>query len=323
MIIICICAVLAVGIWVHFDQQKQKRLQVTAGDSHDLGAGYRSLVYNGEKYRYNNLVTTVLYAGVDSTGKLEATRQYGNKARADSIALAVMNEKTGKLAILPINRDTMTKIRRYSLNGNDNGLYESHIGYAYSYGDGGKVSCENLCEAVSELLGGIPVREYVVTNQDSMPYINDLAGGITLTVPNSDLEEKYPEFYEGAEVTLDSESVHSFLQYRDTEEAYSNEGRMERQKAYASAYIRKVKAMSQTQMEEAWDSLDAMGDYLQTSITRSKYLKYAKLLKELDFSEDSYIHLEGADKEGELHDEFYPDEKALRETVLELFYEKA
>ena len=51
------------------------------------------------------------------------------------------------MTILSINRDTMTDIRRYTMNGNDKGLYTTHIGYAYSYGDGGKVSCESLCEA--------------------------------------------------------------------------------------------------------------------------------------------------------------------------------
>lgn len=125
-------------------------------------------------------ITNILYAGVDSTGKLEASSQYGNKARADSIALVVMDEKNRRMTILSINRDTMTDIRRYTMNGNDKGLYTTHIGYAYSYGDGGKVSCESLCEAVSLLLGDIPVKRYVVTNQDSMPYINELAGGITL-----------------------------------------------------------------------------------------------------------------------------------------------
>ena len=47
--------------------------------------------------------------------------------------------------------------------------------------------------SLSLLFGGVPINRYVVTNQDSMPYINELAGGVTVTVPNDDLEEKYPE----------------------------------------------------------------------------------------------------------------------------------
>ena len=79
-------------------------------------------------------MTTILYAGVDSTGKMESSVQYSDKARADTIALVVMDETNQKMTILSINRDTMTKVRRYTLNGNDNGLYTTHIGFAYSYG---------------------------------------------------------------------------------------------------------------------------------------------------------------------------------------------
>lgn len=68
-----------------------------------------------------------------------------------------MDEKKKKMSIVSINRDTMTQIRRYSMSGNDQGLYTTHLGYAYTYGDGGDVSCESLCEAVSLLFGEITV----------------------------------------------------------------------------------------------------------------------------------------------------------------------
>ena len=321
-VLICMIAGIVAGGLVWSQQKKQNALQVTAGNTHDVGSSYRNIVYKGEKYQYNNRITGILYAGVDSFGKMEATAQYGDKARADSIALVVMDEKNRKMTILSINRDTMTKIRRYTMNGNDKGLYTTHIGYAYSYGDGGKVSCESLCEAVSLLLSDIPVKRYVVTNQDSMPYINNLAGGITLTVPNDDLEEKYPEMTAGAQVTLDDSNIRDFLQYRDTSESFSNEGRIERQKAYVTAYINKLKSMDEKELETAWDSLDDMSDYLQTSITRNQYLELVKILRKVDFTKENFVKIQGTDQEGELHDEFYVDEEALLDTVVQLFYEK-
>lgn len=321
-IVLCLAVVLLAGIFIWKEQGRQQSMQITAGNTHDVGSSYRNIIYKGEKYQYNNRITNILYAGVDSTGKMEATAQYGDKARADSIALVVMDEKNKKMTILSINRDTMTKIRRYTMNGNDKGLYTTHIGYAYSYGDGGKVSCENLCEAVSLLLSGIPVKRYVVTNQDSMPYINELAGGITLTVPNNDLQEQHPEMSEGAQVTLDDSNIRDFLQYRDTEEAFSNEGRIQRQKAYVTAYVQKMKSMDESSLESTWDSLNVMDDYLQTSVTRNQYLGLLKTLKKVDFSEENIEQLPGTDQEGELHDEFQVDEEALKELIIRLFYEK-
>lgn len=320
--LLCLVAAAVVGGVIWSDQKKQNSLQVTAGNTHNVGSSYRNIVYKGEKYQYNNRITSILYAGVDSSGKMEEALQYGEKARADSIALVVMDEKNHKMTILSINRDTMTKIRKYTMNGNDKGLYTTHIGYAYSNGDGGKVSCENLCEAVSLLLSDIPVKRYVVTNQDSMPYINNLADKITLTVPNDDLADKYPEMTQGAEITLDDSNIHDFLQYRDTSERFSNEGRMERQKAYVTAYVNKLKSMDEKELENAWDSLDDMKDYIQTSITRNQYLELIKILRKAEFTQDSFITLQGTDQEGELHDEFYVDEEALMETVIGLFYEK-
>ena len=320
--LLCLVAAAVVGGVIWSDQKKQNSLQVTAGNTHNVGSSYRNIVYKGEKYQYNNRITSILYAGVDSSGKMEEALQYGEKARADSIALVVMDEKNHKMTILSINRDTMTKIRKYTMNGNDKGLYTTHIGYAYSNGDGGKVSCENLCEAVSLLLSDIPVKRYVVTNQDSMPYINNLADKITLTVPNDDLADKYPEMTQGAEITLDDSNIHDFLQYRDTSERFSNEGRMERQKAYVTAYVNKLKSMDEKELENAWDSLDDMKDYIQTSITRNQYLELIKTLRKAEFTQDSFITLQGTDQVGELHDEFYVDEEALMETVIGLFYEK-
>lgn len=319
---ICMCCVLAAAIFLFREQREQREMQVSALNTHDTGSGYRDITYQGKHYRYNSLIKTVLYAGVDGTGKMEETLQYGNKARADVISLIVLDKKHRRMTILPISRDTMTEIRRYSMNGNDNGLYATHLGYAYSYGNGGKVSCENLCESVSRMFLGIPVREYVVTNQDSMPYINDLVKGITLTVPNDDLEEKYPELARGEQVTLDETNVVDFLQYRDTETDFSNEGRMERQKAYATAYIEKIREMDTGDIAELWNSLEEMDDLLQTNITKNKYLDFSEQVRESEFSEESFRTIEGEDRMGELHDEFYPDEDALLNLIIELFYDE-
>ena len=184
---VCVVAAGGIGLLIRQQLQKQESMQITAGNSHDVGNSYRELTYKGKKYRYNSLVRTILYAGIDEKDVLKERKQYAVSGRADSIALVVMDKQKGKITILPINRDTMTQVRRYSMNGNDNGLYTTHIGYAYTYGNGGKVSCENLMEAVSLLLGGINIGDYVVTSQASMPYINNLADGVTVTVPNNEI----------------------------------------------------------------------------------------------------------------------------------------
>lgn len=185
-----------------------------------------------------------------------------------------------------------------------------------------KFYIESLCEAVSLLFGEIPINRYIVTNQDSMPYINNLVDGVTVTVPNNDLSDQYPEFYEGNQVTLDDSNIRDFLQHRDTDTEFSNEGRIERQKVYMSAYVDKIKSLDESKLEDTWNSLDSMKDYLQTNITRNQYLKFIKLIRKVDFSDEDIIQLSGSDQEGEIHDEFYPDETELKKLIIQLFYEK-
>ena len=315
-------AVLVTGLFFYRSQQSQQEHHVTAGNSVDMKNSYRTISVDGKEYQYNSLITTVLFAGLDSEGDMEATASYSNKARADSIALVVLDKKNEKMSIIALNRDTMTQIRRYTRSGSDMGTYKSHLGYAYSYGNGGDVSCENLKEAVESLLNGIPVNEYVVTNRSSMTEINNLVGGVTLTVPNNDLEEKYPQLKEGAQITLDDTNIEAYLRYRDTSKEFSNEGRIERQQTYITAYVTQLKELLKKDTSEVWNKTLEMEKHLQTSITRNKYLKLAKLLEQTSFNDTNYYRPQGTDQQGELHDEFYLDEDAFRSLLLDLFYEE-
>ena len=286
-----------------------------------MKGGYRTITWKDKEYQYNSLITTILYAGLDSTDPLKASETYSNKARADSVSVVILDKKKKKMSILALNRDTMTEIRRYTRTGEDMGTYVSHLGYAYSYGDGGEVSCEDLKEAVEKLLG-ISIDEYAVTNQSSITSINDLVGGVTVTVPNDDLAAMYPELKKGAVVTLDDSNVKDFLQHRDTAADFSNEGRIERQQAYVTAYVDLLKNRLASEPDQLWQEIGQMNDYLQTSITKNKYLSLARLLEKVSFTDADYYRPTGKDSAGELHDEFYVDEDALRQLVIDLFYEE-
>ena len=319
--LLCIVVLSAGGFFLLHSQKEQSRLHVTAGISVDMKGGYRTITWKDKEYQYNSLITTILYAGLDSTDPLKASETYSNKARADSISVVILDKKKKKMSILALNRDTMTEIRRYTRTGEDMGTYVSHLGYAYSYGDGGEVSCEDLKEAVEKLLG-ISIDEYAVTNQSSITSINDLVGGVTVTVPNDDLAAMYPELKKGAVVTLDDSNVKDFLQHRDTAADFSNEGRIERQQAYVTAYVDLLKNRLASEPDQLWQEIGQMNDYLQTSITKNKYLSLARLLEKVSFTDADYYRPTGKDSAGELHDEFYVDEDALRQLVIDLFYEE-
>ena len=300
--------------------KEQKNYHVTGANSVDVGAGYRYTEYNGKKYQYNNRVTTLLYAGLDSFDELKQTATYGDKARADSIMLIVLDEASKKMSVVAINRDTMTEVHRFSRNGGDLGTYVTHLGYAYANGDGGTASCENLKTAVSTLFNNLPIDGYMVSNQTSIVMINDLVGGVTVTVPNNDLATKYPELTEGNIVTLDESNVRAYVQQRDTAVDFSNEGRIERQKSFVLSFMDEFGTLVKDNSTQVWDELEECSNWMQTDITKNKYLSLADAFSQTNLAPDSYYILEGEDQLGELHDEFYYDEDALQELIIKLFY---
>lgn len=281
---------------------------------------YHRLEYDKKKYVYNQKITTVLYAGVDSDTELITYNRYTIAPRADTIELVILDNYHKVIKILAISRDTITDVERYTMNGNSRGTYDTQLGYAYSYGDGGKVSCTNLVQSVSELLGGIPIQEYVITNNACVSGLNTMVGKVSVTVPTDDMTMAFPEFYEGARITLNDENVETFLRWRDTAIPFSNNSRMKRQQVFVSGFLQKFKQKIAEDPEGVWKEIESMSPYIQTSITKSQYLKFADRINDLTFSEADYYYLAGEDIQGVQYDEVHLDEEKLLKTILDLFY---
>ena len=327
VVLICVIGIFGYAGYGAYIWKSQQSKHVTIGSEIGASIGssnsaYAVITYNGHKYQYNPNMTNILYAGIDSKGELKETAKFGDKPRADSIFLLAINKPEKKMTVISINRDTITDIRRFSINGNDLGTYKTHIGYAYSYGNGGTVSCSNLEEAVSTLLYNVPIDEYVITNQTSIPYLNRLVDGVTVTVPNDDLVELHSNMAKGKTIELNDDNVTDYLHYRDTNKDFSNVGRLERQQAYMTAFFDKLKLeIDNNNYTTLWNRFNDMKQYLQTSITKSKYNHLMNLIDIVNFSDDYYsIQGENTASIGDSYDEFHYDEITLKEKVLEVFY---
>lgn len=313
-----LCVLAAVGLWLYTSAENQRVQAVSVGNSVDVGTGYRQIEYEGRKYRYNERITTIVYAGVDSPDALAVTSKYTLAPRADSISAIVLDEYHRRMSIIALSRDTMTDIHKYTLDGLDRGLFTDHLGYAYAYGEGGRISGMNLCQAVSDLLCKIPIRSYVVTNSASLPVIAEMVGPVNVTVPNGDLAEL--GFVQGETAVIDGSNLEAFIRSRDTEEDLSNVGRMERQRAYIEAVAGKLADYLTANSSKAWDKMMQAEKIVNTNITRSSYLNLTKKLKNAPFGSGDYYTLEGQHTVGDSYDEFYPDREQVRKLVVDLFY---
>ena len=317
-ILLALIVVGGMSLWMIQSVRSQTGHRLSAGAQYNAGSGYRDILYRGRKYRYNNRITTILYAGVDADEPLKPTREFTSAPRADSISLVALDELNGRMTIIALNRDTMTGIHKYTLDGKDRGVFKDHLGYAYTYGEGGAVSCRNLCEAVSNLLFGVPINEYVISNRASLPGVAEAIGGVTVVVPNDDLADE--GFHQGDTVVIDSDNIEPFVRSRDIETDLSNVGRMERQKAYINGAMDQIRAMLSDRATESWNRLEKAEDSVQTNITRSRYLTLTKAVRNTAYSDQDYYVPEGEQMVGKRHDEFHPDQDALLQKVIDIFY---
>ena len=316
--LIVVVALAATGIWMQGTLRKQQSLKVVAGNTATAGFGYRNITYKGKDYRYNNRITAILYVGLDSDGPLHETTSYTSAPRADSISLVVLDEVHHKMTIIALNRDTMTDIRKFTLNGRDRGMMRDHLGYAYTYGNGGKVSAHNVCEAVSQLLYGIPVHEYVVMNLSSMPKLCEVIGPVDVVVPNDDLEGL--GYVKGTVVTVDGNNLEKFVRTRNTSKDFSHNGRMQRQQAYISAAVKQVRGKLDKDPSSMWNAMTKAESSVETNITRSRYLDLIGILQNTDYADADYYIPEGTQVAAADHDEFYVDEEKLLDKIVEIFY---
>ena len=319
VILLVAAAAVGVGLLVRGSIRSRESLNVTAASNSNVSSGYRDVTWQGKHYRYNNLVTAILFAGLDSDGEMTEYSIYTKAPRADSIQLVILDQKNQVIKVVGISRDTMTKIRKYALDGMDRGLMRDHLGYAYTYGNGGAVSCESLCEAVSILFYNMPIRDYVVVNRSSLAALAEIVGPVEVVVPNNDLAELDEAYSQGQTVVIDADNLEFYVRSRDTEVDFSNTSRMQRQQSYISAAMQKLLEKAADDPAAVWDDLQQIESCMQTNITRSRYLDLASTLKNVTYSDDNYLTLGGSEATGS-HDEFYPDEESLLALVMDLFY---
>ncbi|MGN1015424.1 MAG: LCP family protein [Faecousia sp.] len=317
-----LAVLLVVGALVVRQRSSQALHTVAAseGSGIQMDSDYRRITVDGRDYTYNNQITLILYAGIDSDAALETYNRYTIAPRADSVELIILDQYHKKISILALSRDTIASIGRYTMNGNFRGYYDAQLGYAYAFGDGGKASCQNLLDAVSRILGGIPIHEYVITNRGSIVRINDMMGGVTVTVPNDELAQKHPELTAGSTVRLTADNVTDFVSWRDTGLPFSNNARMQRQRAFSTAFLSMFRERAAREPDAVWAEIERMGPDMQTSITKGQYLNLLTYLSEDTFSEDDYYFLEGRDAAGPEHDEVYLEAEQCAQTILKLFY---
>ena len=319
-VIIAGVAVLAVAGLGYAGIQKKKAAEAASAKATVEADDSNTVTWQGKTYKYNQNLSNYLLLGVDKRTPAETRVGKADAGQADALFLLSLNRKTKEMTMISIPRDTMTDVESFDLEGKSLGKSKDHISLSYGYGDGGAESCKLTQEAVSNLFYGLPIQGYLAMNLDGIPELTKSVGGLTVTVPNNSLEYEYPEFAEGAEVTLTEENTEVFLRSRDVDESQSAIYRMERQKAFLDAFSKKAKECYEQNAKFAVDLFVAIKPYTVTNISEDRLMKLFQTADEGDGYTEWTVPGEGT--QGLSYDEYHVDDDALYTKIMETFYQE-
>ena len=281
------------------------------------------ILVDGEVYEYNDDIMTFLCMGVDSRNGITKEKTPGKAGQADALLLVVVNPRTEEINVIAVNRDTMTDIEIYDTAGMYLEEETAQITLQYAYGDGREKSCQLMEQAVSELFYGIPIHGYGALDMQSIATLNDAVGGVEVTVLE-DMTKYRWNWSEGAEVLLKGEEALIYIRERDSasKELGTNIKRVERQKQYLTAYVKQLKNKINQDVTFPVTLLGNIKKHMVTSLTVQEITYLADTLLGYDFSMENIISIPGESKMGEKHEEFYLDDAALKQIVIDVFYDK-
>ncbi len=275
------------------------------------------LYLDGVRYAPKEGLETLLLIGVDKYEDQTQETSYINSQQSDFLMLLVIDKKNQTRAALHLNRDTMTEIPVLGVRGEAAGSITGQLALAHTYGSGGADSCQNTVKAVSNLLYGMSIDHYVAVTMDAVGRINDLAGGVTLTMLD-DLTSVSPEMQKGATVTLTGDKALAYVRTRYGLEDSSNLHRMERQRQYLTELSDALTAKVEAEDGFLLEALDEISAYMVSDCTVTQLSQTYDCWE--SYEDGGIYTVEGTAEVGEEFMEFYPDEAALRRLVAELFY---
>lgn len=282
-----------------------------------------TMVAEGQEYLWRKDVFNIVCIGVDREEDMGWQYADGRSiGQADAIFVLSIDLEENEIRMIAIPRDTMVELRMYNnAYGFYSGKMQGQIALQYAYADGGWQSCSQVEHRVSELLGGAPMHGYVAVNLTSIEAINDAVGGVDVTMDN-DYTWINPSFEKGAVVHLWGRDARDFIQRRDTEVYGSAMTRIARAKLYLKSFIRQAKSAVIKDIELPAHLADELSAHLTTSYSEEEITYIAMQAVISEISVDEMYTIPGEIKMGEVYEEYYPDEEAVQEMVIELFCEK-
>ena len=271
------------------------------------------------KYRKNDLIN-ILMIGVDWADTEQGAASSRYHGQADFLQLVSIDQAGKAVSTIHIDRDTLTPIQVYGPFGDYAGVRKTQICLAHAYGETPGQRCENTVWAVSRLLGGIPIKGYLVMGVDGIAAVNDALGGVRVTL-RDDFTHLDPAMKKGTTLTLRGKQAEHYVRGRIGVGEGTNLSRMARQRDFADgANTQMIKGMERD-MNYIGDVLERVSDHVSTNLSRGFLINAAyssRTYERRGIHSISGVH--GIGEDGFVT--FTPDPDSLGELLTSLFFEE-
>ena len=281
----------------------------------------KTVEWGGHIYREKPAVTTILVAGIDRANESEATGvdKYRRGGQADFLVLLAIDHTDKKIHQLQIDRDTMADVAILGVFGNETGTRKLQICLSHNFGATPQDNAKYTVRAVQNLLGGIEIDGYYMFRYTAVSLINDMLGGITVTIPD-DMTNANAAWTPGTTVTLHGKEAETFVRTRRNVANGTNKERMVRQNEFMSNAVSAMKKKISKDLSYGENLLKAIQDYAVTNMT------VKRLAEEMNKANNyEIIPVDHPDGENHINPstqymEFYIRENAAIEWILDHLY---
>lgn len=240
LIILEIFIVLVFFLGVFFFQQYTVRKDTASINPEELNRRYLPFItYEGQQYPLKRNLTSLLLIGTDNYAdefsEMEKSKEFFNFRIADFLVILVFDNQAKTVTPFQINRDTMCDVEAFDAAGNSLGTRYAQINLSHTAGTGKEDSCSIVQNTVENLLFHVPIDYFLSFTMDAVPIINDLVGGVTVTLAH-DVPSLGSKYVKGTTVTLHGRNALTFVRNRDTSQLDSNLVRMDNHRLYMDGF---------------------------------------------------------------------------------------
>ena len=316
LLILAGLTVIAAALFMRYWDEQQYRteggtsrveLETATGDA-------RTFLYKGKNYEMRDDVDAYLIMGIDKNDPVSRGSDAWDGGQADMIQVVVIDHAAKTWRLAAIDRNTIVPFEILTREGESLGVQNEQICLAHGFSYGLEDGCVKTADVVKDIFLNRKMNGYYALNMGGIARLNDLLGGVKITVTDAFLEMD-PDLTVGEQLTLDGKQAEVFVRARKGTSDPTNAKRMERQREYLNGFITKADSLG---TQEVLNIYDNMMDYVVTNIGSGTFANMLEVCRDYQQLEPVTIKGETVIEKG--YEAFYMDSINRVETALELFY---